>query len=889
MLDFRTCIAMALLVFGARAAQAQLVVSKAMTPAQLVHDVLLGGGVTASNVRYNGVTVPPPGQPGRGAFTATNTSLGLGAGVILSTGDVMDAGKAAHVFANSNNSNGPDPDLEMLAGKGVNDRSVLEFDFVPIGDTLRFRYVFASEEYPRYVCTEYNDVFGFFLSGPGINGPYTNNAANIALLPGSQVPVSINTVNSGQAGPDNSPAVCAMADPGWQSNSQYFVDNKYGLSPPVYDGYTVVLTAFALVQCGETYHIKLAIGDVKDAGFDSAVFLEAGSFASTAGVVAGLSNGFGVDGDLLVEGCGPYELVFTRSGDIGKETFAVIRTSGTAIPGVDYSPALPDTVHFPAGQDAVPFLLDVPMSGDGQRTVTVEMEEFFQCGSLPIQGSFGFVIESLPPLQVIAEDIVGACGQAHVLAPVVSGGTGDRGYLWSTGDTTASISVAPVETTTYTVTVSEACGVGPVEAGFTVELPVDPPMTVDVGPPIELVCMGTATASAHASGGNGVFTYRWTLNDDVVGDTPAITVAAGDSVWYVVTVTDGCGSFAMDSVLVTMAELPGITVTTNENVVAGCPGDAVTLVAGDITGGNGTYSLQWVDEDGIHAGTGHAVDVVVQGGRVYTLIVEDQCGHSAQAAVTVSLATYDTLLAVLTEDQAVCAGESVLLQALVTGGAGGTVVEWEGPGYFHSGPEVVVTPSQSTEYRVRVTDQCGNAVQGRVRVDVEHASVSIVVTGHGPEGSFLTAASAPAADTWSWDLGGGALLHEETVYHAYMEMEEHVVRLWTVTPAGCVAADSVSLKPPAGIYFPNAFTPDGDGINDLFGPVGHHIEDFGMIIFDRWGNEVFTTYDMAVRWDGRVRGAPPVNGVYVYKYHASGHRYHEAEGYGHVTVIAGGR
>ena len=62
-----------------------------------------------------------------------------------------------------------------------------------------------------------------------------------------------------------------------------------------------------------------------------------------------------------------------------------------------------------------------------------------------------------------------------------------------------------------------------------------------------------------------------------------------------------------------------------------------------------------------------------------------------------------------------------------------------------------------------------------------------------------------------------------------------------------------------------------------------------MIIFDRWGNEVFTTYDMAVRWDGRVRGAPPVNGVYVYKYHASGHRYHEAEGYGHVTVIAGGR
>ena len=67
----------------------------------------------------------------------------------------------------------------------VNDIAKLEFDFVPTSDTITFRYVFGSQEYFAYENTQYNDVFGFFLSGPGIAGPYANGAINLAIVPNS--------------------------------------------------------------------------------------------------------------------------------------------------------------------------------------------------------------------------------------------------------------------------------------------------------------------------------------------------------------------------------------------------------------------------------------------------------------------------------------------------------------------------------------------------------------------------------------------------------------------------------------------------------------------------------------------------------------------------------
>lgn len=101
-----------------------------------------------------------------------------------------------------------DPDLAFIESQ-QRCVAVLEFDFIPTGDSISFRFVFGSEEYPEYVCSQYNDVFGFFLSGPGIDGSFTNNAINLGVLPNSTVPIAINTVNSGAPGVGGSASGCS--------------------------------------------------------------------------------------------------------------------------------------------------------------------------------------------------------------------------------------------------------------------------------------------------------------------------------------------------------------------------------------------------------------------------------------------------------------------------------------------------------------------------------------------------------------------------------------------------------------------------------------------------------------------------------------------------------
>ncbi len=257
--------------------QGQLVVDETPTPAQLVN-MLVDGSIAVSNIVYNGIQDPSTAQPGSGAFTQTG-DLGMAAGVILATGFAASAVGPATNFSSDdllNNSN--DTDLEEIVGGGVTNYSVLEFDLVPDGDSLQLRYRFGSEEYPEYVCS-FNDAFAIFLSGPGITGPFMGGAVSLSLLPDGITQVTIANVNGGYNNDPNDPNCPAV-------NPAYYVDNVAG-EVVVYDGLTTLLTARAAVVAGETYHLKLAIGESGggggadfDTSFDSAVFLEAGSLTS---------------------------------------------------------------------------------------------------------------------------------------------------------------------------------------------------------------------------------------------------------------------------------------------------------------------------------------------------------------------------------------------------------------------------------------------------------------------------------------------------------------------------------------------------------------------------------------------------------------------------------
>ena len=277
---------------------AQVVVTNTGTVASYVQNVLLGPGITVSNITFNGA----PGTTVNaqvGEFTDVTSSVGLPAGMILGSGDVNMAAQpntgGGSTLGGTGNA-GSDPDLSAInAPSGIFDEAILEFDFVPTGDTLSFSYIFASEEYEEYVCGTVNDAFGFFLTGNNpAGGLYT--AQNIALVPDPLVPgtftttpVTINTVNPGVAGANGTASNCALLDPNWASYNVFYQTNTGGTSYE-YDGRTVALPIVALVNCGETYHIKIAIADVLDNVFDSGVFLEAGSFGTEGTVDATQAN-----------------------------------------------------------------------------------------------------------------------------------------------------------------------------------------------------------------------------------------------------------------------------------------------------------------------------------------------------------------------------------------------------------------------------------------------------------------------------------------------------------------------------------------------------------------------------------------------------------------------
>src|SRR5262249_24444669 len=152
-----------------------------------------------------------------------------------------------------------DADLATLAGAtSTYDACVLEFDFKAAGDTVKFNYVFGSEEYPEFACSPYNDVFGFLISG-GVTSAATSYPTpyNIARVPGTTIPVCINSVNSAPTGTTYPIGTCNSLGPG-SPFGMYYINNS-GSTTLVYDGKTTVLTAIAAVSPCDTYHLKLGI------------------------------------------------------------------------------------------------------------------------------------------------------------------------------------------------------------------------------------------------------------------------------------------------------------------------------------------------------------------------------------------------------------------------------------------------------------------------------------------------------------------------------------------------------------------------------------------------------------------------------------------------------
>ena len=569
-----------------RHANAQIVVNTttytAPDPAtSLVNNVLLGTGVTASNIVFSQGLINPDAQIGY--FNGSNSNLGLDSGIVLSSGNVLDAmpnSFAGGFFGGMGNY----PDLLNVANSvppminqafvvgGVFDVAVLEFDFVPSSDTVKFRYVFGSDEYQTFINTQYNDVFGFFISGPGINGPYAGNSQNIAVVPNSNPPLPI-TISSVQ------PAL----------NGQYYIDNPNNTTVGL-NGFTTVLTAMSPVTCGLTYHIRIAIADGSDSSLDSKVFLEANSFSSQGVQLTG-SVSIGTD-SILYEGCGVATIEMMRPGDVTLGDTVHFIISGSPNNG-DYTNFADSLVYQPGQQSA---FLNITAYQDNvvesMDTVTITTIGGI-CSTLI--STITMYIADVPPVFANAgNDTTLLCaGDPATLHASATGGLPGYYYTWLNGlGNSRVITVNPTVTTSYVVMVQDTCQQVFDYDTIVVNVPIVNPIVVTASADQDIVCPNQpATFTASAAGGTTPYNFFW-QNPYTLGNTATFITPVDQ--WYVVEVTDACNILhGFDTVRVNLIEVNQLTAFLPEEIRI-CLGESATTQV-EVFGGVLDYHYTWTN------------------------------------------------------------------------------------------------------------------------------------------------------------------------------------------------------------------------------------------------------------------------------------------------------
>lgn len=319
--------------------QAQMTIQNGLTATQL-GNVLAGSNITITNATMNGTALQ------FGTFQYNGTLFPLTNGVVMSTGNIFDCPLPATTLASSTYGGPGYAPLTTIAGIQTYDAVVFQFSFEVQSDQVEFNYIFASEEYNEFVGSSYNDVFAFYISGPGITGQ-----ENIALIPNTSVPVAINNVNL-------------------NSYWQYYNNNETGTTNFVFDGYTKVLTAkkSGLIPC-QTYTLTLAIADAGDQIYDAAVFLQAHSLVQ--GNVSAQANTFS-DNLTALEGCINANFTFMLDSALTVNTIIPIGIGGTAVNGVDYH-YIDSVLVIPAGQTSVTLIIDALTDGLAEGVETVEL------------------------------------------------------------------------------------------------------------------------------------------------------------------------------------------------------------------------------------------------------------------------------------------------------------------------------------------------------------------------------------------------------------------------------------------------------------------------------------------------------------------------------------
>ncbi len=564
---------------------AQIVVSNG-APANLITNILQGSGVEVSNVSALGNSASQIG-----AFSDPTQLTGMDYGVVMSTGDincVTGANVSDSISQSGTNGLGDifDPDIDMLCNSASNeDQIVVEFDVKVAGDELMLEFVFASDEYPEMVCSSLADVMGVTISGPGISGPYDNNAELMSVAPNGNLPFGINSINNGTAGIFGNGACTG------DSFLNTGIYNSNTGSDMEMDGYSNLVTISHTVECDSVYHIKLMLADVGGFRSESAIFFKAGGLYSS-GIYPRVEPIY--NDTSIVEGCKPFFIEFQRP-DTGSTANISFTVGGTAINGTDYT-GISSPVTFGGSDSSIYLTIDPIDDGllEGPESVILSYEFVNPCGdTVRFEETFWILDPPDPRLDATFQTNYTYCeGDDITLTADVTGGIPTYTILWG-GMEGNNIVYDPGKDTTFVLHIHDqaACAIF---ANITIDYVPNP--IISAGPDITICKNESEVLQSWSNTPNGIVT--WTpnvfLNNNGLIQPTLINPTLDQTYTMTVTTPEGCTT--TDDMNVTTLQIPFVDANGGGSILY----QQQTV---PVYGSGSTTQLVWVPQDAVDCST----------------------------------------------------------------------------------------------------------------------------------------------------------------------------------------------------------------------------------------------------------------------------------------------
>lgn len=454
-------------------------------------------------------------------------------------------------------------------------------------------------------------------------------------------------------------------------------------------------------------------------------------------------------------------------------------------------------------------------------------------------------------------------GNDGVAEANASGGTGAFTYSWSTASANSTISSLTAGAYTATVTDANGC-TATGNVNITQPLPININLSSNV-----TICDGAGTTlTTGASGGTPGYNYLWSTAET----TASINVTPAASTNYSVVVSDANNCTIVATVSVTVSDPLAINAISVPGQI--CVGKTAMLSAG-ATGGMGANNFTWTP-GGINTAT---VNVNPTGTTVYTVSVTNTCGV---VSTTLEVVVNDLPVVAFSVDDPDGCPEHCVTFSNTTPNSSSLVWLFGDGNSSTAMPDAAHCYSLTGQYSVTLTvtdaNGCSNTLEKQNYITVFPEPVANFIAS--PQQTSILAPTVNFtnqslnSDAWLWSFGdpGETTSTDEHTTFNYSNPGTYTVQLIATNSFGCTpdtAWQLIEVKEDYALYVPNTFTPNGDGINELFMPLGMglDIQTFEMYIYDRWGNLIYKTNDMYKGWDGRANGGQNIaqQDTYVWK------------------------